>query len=183
MKLRTITLLFAMMMVTAGLYAQTTYQMMNMTELSEEDQDAAEKVVKAYFDAIAEEDIEGVAATLHEEYEMRLSWQEETVSRDERIASWKSNFESMSDMSIMIAMGSLTMTPDAEDGESSTMVMTMFRPTFSDGESGAELSTMIRTDFEVKDGKIIAEWPFYDRKHMMDQAAEGGEEEAGDGEE
>lgn len=183
MKLRTITALFAMlMMATGGLFAQTTYQMMNMTELTEEDQEAAEKVVKAYFDAIAAEDISGVEAVLHEDYMLRLSWQEETVNRDERIESWRSNFESMSDMSIMIAMGSLTMTPDSEDGESSTIVMTMFRPTFSDGESGAELSTMIRTDFEVKDGKIIAEWPFYDRMHMMEQAEAGGEE-AGDGEE
>lgn len=177
-----ISLLLTTMLVSATAFAQAELTPLNVTALSDAEQDAAEAVLIAHLEAIANQDVAALKATMAEDFKAYTLWTEEPDSKEAEVASWTRNFEAWENINMDMVVTSLQMNPpaEAEDGEPWTMVMAFGEVGWDDIEAGVDgVTMMLRVDAEVQDGKLVAMWTFWDRmvaQQQYEAAAEGEEE-------
>lgn len=182
MKLRTIFAAFAMMAMVSPAFSQMEIQVGETSALSAEDQEIAEGVVKAYFQAIMDEDVEALGATLSDEFKSMVPWEEEPGTKTEEIEQWQENFDNWGGMKMDFFMTSFSVQP-AADAEPVMMVLVGGEASWNDEKNGLdELSLVLNNNIMVADGKIVAMWTVYDRLEINNrykaamEAAEESEE-------
>lgn len=183
MKLRTLFIAFALTAMMSPVFSQMEIQVGETTALSAEDQEIAEGVVTAYFQAIMDEDAEALGATLSDEFKSMVPWEEEPGTKKEEMEQWQENFDAWGGMKMDFFMTSFSVTPDA-DAEPVMMVMVGGEASWNDEKNGLDdLSLVLNNNIMVADGKIVAMWTVYDRMEIneryeaaMEAAMEDSEE-------
>lgn len=179
MKLRTIFTAFALMAMMSPAFSQLDMQVGETTALSAEDQEIAERVVTAYFQAIMDEDAEALGATLSDEFESMVPWEEEPGTKKEEMEQWQENFDNWGGMKMDFFMTSFMIQP-APEAEPVMMVMVAGEASWNDEKNGLdELSLVVNNNIMVADGKIVAMWTVYDRLEINNRykaAMEAAEE-------
>lgn len=180
MKLRVIFAAFAMMAMVSPAFSQMEIQVGETSALSAEDQEIAEGVVTAYFQAILDEDVEALGATLSDEFKSMVPWEEEPGTKKEEMEQWQKNFDNWGGMKMDFFMTSFSVQPEA-DAEPVMMVMVGGEASWNDEKNGLDdLSLILNNNIMVADGKIVAMWTVYDRMEINDRyeaAMEAAEDE------
>ena len=165
--------------------AQTKFRNLEATALSSEEQEAAEGIMKAFFEALNQEDIASLEGLLADDFKAHNLWEEEPSDAEDFLKSWTGNFERWENINSSMAIASLNMSPPAEAMEEGAepwdMVMLLGQVGWDDTKAGVEgIKMMLRIDAEVADGKIVNIWSYFDRQVVekqyeaqMDEASEG----------
>lgn len=163
MKLRTIFIAFALMAMISPAFSQLEMQVGETTALSAADQEIAEGVVTAYFQAILDEDADALGATLSDDFKLMVPWEEEPGTKEEELEQWQKNFDNWGEMKMEFFMTSFSVQPVA-DADPVMMVLVGGEASWNDEKNGIDdLSLILNNNIMVADGKIVAMWTVYDR--------------------
>lgn len=163
MNLRTFFWAIAFLATGSPVLGQLQFEVSETTALSAEDQEKAESVVEAYLQAIVDEDIDALAATMADDFRLILPWEDAPLSKEQELEEWKENFDTWEDLTLDVRVTSFAIQPAGEE-QVYPIVMIAGEATWNDAKLGVEgFSLIMHANIMVVDGHIQAMWNVFDR--------------------